>query len=91
MAKNYQLPDHVLGEKKLSGNEKVLYALIYTYAEKKKYFMGSNRLLGNILHFHRKTIQRQLGRLRDKGYIEIKIIRDIDSDEVLERRIYIKK
>ena len=64
----------MVDELKLSGNELLIYALIYSYTVKSenKCFFGSQKYIGKILNASRQTVNTAIKNLSAKGFIEKK-------------------
>lgn len=81
------IPATVLFNNELKPNEKLLYALITTLANKEGYCYASNKYLGDKLNVEPQTISKWIGNLRNFNYLVIDIIRN-DKKEIIQRRIY---
>ena len=81
------IPATVLFNNELKPNEKLLYALITTLANKEGYCYASNKYLGSKLNVDPQTISRWIGNLRKYNYLVVDIIRN-ENKEVIQRKIY---
>lgn len=81
------IPATVLFNNELKPNEKLLYALITTLANKEGYYYASNKYLGSKLNVDPQTISRWIGNLRKYNYLVVDIIRN-ENKEVIQRKIY---
>jgi len=89
---NYYLvmPCKVALDNNISNNAKVLYSLISGLCRQKGYCWATNAYLGDLLKKDIRTIRNWLKELIDYGHIVVEVIRDEKTQEVLERRIYLK-
>lgn len=81
------IPASVLFNNKLKPNEKLLYALITSLANKEGYCYASNKYLGKKLKVDPQTVSRWIGDLRKYNYLVIDIIRN-EKQEIIQRKIY---
>ena len=65
------IPATVLFNNELKPNEKLLYALITTLANKEGYCYASNKYLGDKLNVEPQTISKWIGNLRNFNYLPV--------------------
>ena len=82
------IPATILYNKNLKANEKLLYAIITSLANKEGFCYASNRYMAEKLGVSINTVSGWISNLRKKGFIRIEILRK-QNKEVLQRRIYI--
>ncbi len=82
------IPATVLYNKELKANEKLLYAIITSLTCKEGYCFASNKYLAEKLDVNPKTISSWISHLRDKGFIELELIRN-KNKQIIQRKIYI--
>jgi hypothetical protein len=75
---------------KISDSAKLLFGEITALSNKHGYAFPSNQYLAELYDTSERTIQRRLKELKDNGFINVILIRDKDSKEVLQRQIYPK-
>lgn len=68
------LPANVRYDKTLKANEKLLYGEITALCDKEGYCWASNSYFSILYNVSKETISRWISNLKDKGYIESKII-----------------
>lgn len=87
--KSYSIiPSKILYSKDLKANEKLLYAVISSLANKKGYCYATNKYLGTKMNAHPKTISSWISSLCKKRLIREELIRD-ENKRVIQRKIYI--
>lgn len=87
--KSYSIiPSKILYSKDLKANEKLLYAVISSLANKKGYCYATNKYLANKMNAHPKTISSWISSLCKKRLIREELIRD-ENKRVIQRKIYI--
>ena len=67
--KFFTVHDFMVKELSLSGNELMIYALIYSFCQNYGTFFGSRRYIGESVGASISSINRSLKRLLEKGYI----------------------
>lgn len=82
------IPSKILYNKELKANEKLLYAMITSLACKEGYCFATNNYFAEELGVHPKTVSSWISDLRDKNYIEVKILRN-ENKQIIKRKIYI--
>lgn len=82
------IPARVLFSEQLRPNAKLLYGVVTLLQESSGYCYASNRYLGNIFGLQPETITGLLNNLVDAGLIATDVIRDPETNEVQERRIW---
>lgn len=85
------LPSKVRYDRDLKPNAKLLYAEIHALADYKGYCWASNEHLGTLMEISKRTVQELISALAEKGYVEVEVVRDEQTNEVLERRIWVDK
>lgn len=81
------IPATVLFNEKLKPNEKLLYAVITSLANKEGYCFASNKYLAEKLKVDPKTISNWITNLRKQNYIYVEILRN-EKQEITERKIH---
>ena len=79
------LPEYITKDKNLTDKEKSIYSMILTLSKNKECTM-SNAYISSMLNISKVHSSRLISSLRDKGYINVKIIYKENSKEV-EKRI----
>lgn len=82
------IPASVLFSAQLRPNAKLLYGVVTLLQESSGYCYASNRYLGNLFGLQPETITGLLNNLVDAGLIATDVVRDPETNEVLERRIW---
>ena len=82
------IPASVLFSDQLRPNAKLLYGVVTLLQESSGYCYASNRYLGNLFGLQPETITGLLNNLVDAGLIATDVIRDPETNEVQERRIW---
>ena len=82
------IPASVLFSEQLRPNAKLLYGVVTLLQESSGYCYASNRYLGNLFGLQPETITGLLNNLVDAGLIATDVIRDPETNEVQERRIW---
>lgn len=81
------LPASVRYDKKLIPNAKLLYAEITALQEANGYCFAFNDYFAELYGLKPATITSLLKNLKDNGYIEVEIVRDVETKQVLQRKI----
>ena len=68
-----KIPNAILQDKELNHTQMILYGYIKNLSNKEWYCWAKNETLAEYLNVDNRTVQRHLNKLKDKGYIEIKI------------------
>lgn len=82
------IPDTVLSATNIKPNAKLLYAKVTSLQTAKGYCYASNRYLADGLGIEPDTVTRLLRELVEAGYLRIEIVRDPETNGVIERQIY---
>lgn len=82
------LPATVRYDPNLRPNAKLLYAEITALQESSGYCFASNRYFADNFGLQPATITSLLDNLSKAGYISVEILRDSETHEVVQRRIY---
>ena len=82
------IPATVLYNKELKANEKLLYAIITSLANKEGYCFATNKYLAEKLDVNHKTISSWISDLRDKNFIIVEQIKN-ENKQIVQRKIYI--
>ena len=83
------IPSKVRYDRDLKPNAKLLYAEINALADYKGYCWATNEYLAKLLDISRRTVQELVSALAEKGYVEVEVVRDERTNEVVERRIWV--
>lgn len=84
------LPADVRYDKRLSGNEKLLYCEITSLTHKEGYCWATNAYFADIYGVDKRTIQRWLDKLKKHKYIRIQLKYVRGTKQVDSRKIWIK-
>ena len=82
------IPAAVRYDKKLPPNAKLLYGEVTALSDKHGYCYAQNSYFVDLFGLSERSITRLLGILVERGYLRIDVVRDSETQEVLERRIY---
>ena len=82
------IPATVLYNKALKANEKLLYAIITSLANKEGYCFASNKYLAEKLDVNPKTISSWVSDLKNRNFIIVELIRN-ENKQIVQRKIYI--
>lgn len=82
------IPSVVMTDSDLPQSARMLYGVITWKCNETAYCWASNRTLGEIIGLSAKRISVLLSALEEKGHIEMEVIRDQVSGQVLQRYIY---
>jgi len=83
------LPAHVRYDTDLPANARLLYAEITALSNKEGYCWATNSYFSKLYKVDVCTVSRWIKKLVEKGYLISHIIRDKNTKEILERRLYI--
>lgn len=83
------IPSKVRYDRELKPNAKLLYAEIDALADYKGYCWATNEYLAKLLDISKRTVQELVSALAEKGYVEVEVVRDERTNEVVERRIWV--
>lgn len=78
------LQEYITKDKNLTDKEKSIYSMILTLSKNKECTM-SNAYICSMLNISKVHSSRLISSLRDKGYINVKIIYKENSKEILKR------
>ena len=81
-------PAHVRYDNDLKPMEIIMYGELTALSNKYGYSYAGNSYFANLYNVHKKTVSTWINHLKEKGYIDTKVIRNEDKT-VKERRIYI--
>ncbi|HJC00051.1 MAG TPA: helix-turn-helix domain-containing protein [Candidatus Flavonifractor merdavium] len=82
------IPAAVRYDKDLPPNAKLLYGEVTALTDKRGYCYAHNSYFVELFGLSERSITRLLAILVDRGYLRIDVVRDSETQEVLERRIY---
>lgn len=82
------IPSKILYNKELKANEKLLYAMITSLANKEGYCFASNKYLAEKLDVNPKTISSWISDLKNRKFIIVELIRN-ENKQIVQRKIYI--
>ena len=82
------IPATILYNKELKANEKLLYAIITSLANKEGYCFASNKYLAEKLDVNPKTISSWISDLKNRKFIIVELIRN-ENKQIVQRKIYI--
>lgn len=85
------IPAKVRYDKDLRPNAKLLYAEIQALADSSGYCWATNEYLAQLYGLAARTVSDLISKLAQKGYITVEVLRDEETNEVLERRIWVDK
>jgi len=83
------IPSKVRYDRDLKPNAKLLYAEIDALADYKGYCWATNEHLATLLAVSKRTVQELVSALAEKGYVEVEVVRDMQTNEVVERRLWV--
>ena len=78
------LPEYITKDKNLTDKEKNIYAMILALSKNQECIM-SNTYISEMLNISKVHASRLISSLRDKGYVQVKIIYKENSKQVLKR------
>ena len=78
------LPEYITKDKNLTDKEKSIYSMILTLSKNHECIM-SNTYISEMLNISKVHASRLISSLRDKGYVQVKIIYKENSKQVLKR------
>lgn len=85
--KGIWIPIEILENEKLSDKEKLLYSIILSLSIDTGYCYANNRYLGKMLNITKGRISKLISSLKDKGFIEEKLIYEDDSKKIDRREL----
>ena len=83
------IPAKVLYDTELRPNAKLVYGEISAMARAAGYCWAQNAHFAEILGISKKTVGELIAQLAKREHIKVEVIRDEETNEVLERRIWI--
>lgn len=83
------IPARVRDDRALRPNAKLLYGELSALAQAEGYCWASNAYLADRLGVAAKTIEGLMKQLKDQGHVQLEVERDINTNEVLQRKIWI--
>ena len=89
--KNYFaiIPSNVRYDNTLKPNEKLLYGEITALSNEKGFCWATNKYFAELYGVHPKTISQWINDLKGKGYIDVKLVKDENTNEIEKREISI--
>lgn len=75
-------------DSELPPNAKLLYAELSALADATGYCFAYNEYFAKNFEWSERSVQRLLKSLSDRGFISIEVIRDEQTHEVVERKVY---
>jgi len=82
------IPTIVLKDGNLSMSARVLYGVITWKCNDKAYCWATNSTLGKEMRLSAKRVSVLLSELESQGHVEVEILRDEETNQVLRRNIY---
>lgn len=82
------IPSVVMKDQNLSMSAKLLYGIITWKCNDYAFCWATNRTLGEDLGLSEKRVSSLISDLEETGHIEVEILRDEETNQVLQRRIY---
>lgn len=83
------LPATVRYDKNLKPMEKIMYTEITALSNKYGYCNASNNYFAKLYEVHKNTISSWISNLKNQGYIRVEVLKNSETNEVEERRIYL--
>ena len=85
------LPSRVRYDNELRPNAKLLYAEINAMADSRGYCWATNEYLGKLLDIAARTVSDLVSTLARRGHIVVEVLRNPETNEITERRIWVDK
>lgn len=82
------LPADVRYDKSLRPNAKLLYAEIQALSGTEGYCWAENDYLAKLYGMTTRSVTSLVSQLAERGYVRVEVIRDENTNEVLQRRIW---
>lgn len=82
------IPAGVRYDQELPPNAKLLYGEITALVDKRGYCYAQNAYFAELFGLTDRSVSRLLATLVERGYLRIDVLRDPETQEVVERRIY---
>ena len=83
------IPASVRYDTELRPNAKLLYGELSALATQEGYCWAKNKYFADLFGLSQKTISELLKQLAEHGHIRIEVIRDPETQEVIQRRLWI--
>lgn len=83
------IPASVLYDSSLRPNAKLLYGEISALTQKEGYCWAENARFAEALGVSNKTVEALVRQLKDAGHIQVEVVRDPRSNEVISRKIWL--
>lgn len=83
------IPMIVLHDKELKDKAKLLYGEISSLCCKEGYCWATNNYFAERYGTTKETISKLISHLNQRGYVNVVLIKDEDTNQVIQRRIYI--
>lgn len=86
------IPMKIVEDVRLNSSQKILYSLIFSGREGHDdgyYCQFENSYFSRIMNISESVILRHLKALEGYGLIERQVVRDEETNEVIERKIYV--
>lgn len=87
--KGIWIPKEILFNNKLNDKEKILLSVVLALSTELGYCFASNRYLSQVLNITINRASKIISSLKDKGFIDIKIIYEEGTKEIKSRKIEI--
>lgn len=84
------IPQVVAQDKRLKGNEKLLYGHIFSLTKKEGYCWATNEYLSDLMGVSKDCISRYITHIIELGYLERVVVKDKKSGQITCRKLYIK-
>lgn len=85
------IPADVRYDSRLKANEKLMFGEITVLSNKYGYCIAKNKYFSVLYGVSISTVSRWIKNLEDCGYISSSVIRDSETNQVIERRVYLKR
>lgn len=84
------IPQVVAQDRRLKGNEKLLYGHIFSLTKKEGYCWATNEYLSDLMGVSKDCISRYITHIIELGYLERVVVKDKKSGQITCRKLYIK-
>ena len=84
------IPAGVRYDPELPANAKLLYAEVSALADSRGYCWASNATLGELYGVSDRTVRRLVETLAERGYLQVEVVRDTQTNAVVERRLWVE-
>ncbi len=85
--KGIWIPAKIILNKNLTTTEKLVLSIILYLSEKQKYCFASNKYIGEIINVTSGRVSKVVSKLKEKGYIRVKLNYKNESREIESRVI----